>query len=124
MIDESQIFINLTKNVPNLQCWFTNTNHFECLPLDINTTKNLDCEIIGEKLKPKKGTEVIYSDLIGLMPLKDEYLDTFDDFMLNGKMVFYENGFIFVDNKLNAIVLPYEYLKKMTFHQTTEETWM
>ena len=41
MVDESQTFITVTEGVPNIQAWFTNINHHESLPLEVNTQKNL-----------------------------------------------------------------------------------
>jgi len=47
---DSKLHINLTENVPNLLSWFTNIAHHESLPIEINTTKNLDCPYLGDKL--------------------------------------------------------------------------
>lgn len=57
------------------------------------------------------------------MPVKEEYGDIFDDVILIGKLVFYENGFVFQDNKINTIALPYEHVKEMVFH-VTKEWWL
>ena len=111
------MYINITKNVPNLQCWFTNEKHYESLPLEINTLKNLENEHLGERLRAKEGG-VLYSDLCGLLPIKDEFKNELDDIILNGKLVFYQKGMIFVDHKLHAIVLPYALIKEMNIYQT------
>ena len=44
MVDENSVYINVTKNIPNLQAWFTNIGHHEHMPLEINTMKNLECD--------------------------------------------------------------------------------
>jgi len=64
-----------------------------------------------------------YKDLVGLLPIKNEYADAFDDVVLNGKLVFYQFGFIFVDNKLNAFVLPYDLVKELNFY-VEKEYWL
>ena len=43
-IDDQQCFITLTDGVPNLLNWFTNTNHYEHLTMEVNTQKNLECD--------------------------------------------------------------------------------
>jgi hypothetical protein len=40
--------------------------------------------------------------------VKPEFQEVFDDVVLNGKLVFYQKGMVFVDNKIDAIVLPFE----------------
>jgi hypothetical protein len=122
-VKESQIFINVTENVPNLQFWFTNIAHHENLPIEINIAKNLDCEHLGEKLLSKTG-DTLYKDIIGLLPIKDEYTDAFDDVPLNGKMLFYQRGFIFIDNRLHALVMPYEQIKNLNFYVNRDELWL
>jgi len=99
MIDDNSIYINVTENVPNLQCWMTNINHYESLPVEINTVKNLESEHLGERLRAhgKNATGILYDGLTGLMPVRDELSDTFDDVILNGKLVFYQKGMIFLD---------------------------
>ena len=122
VIEENQVHINLTKGVPNLQSWFTNHKHFENLPLEVNTLKNLENEHLGERLRSKDGG-VLYQDLHGLLPIKQEHQNEFDDIVLNGKLVFYEKGMIFVDNKLHAIVLPWACVKLMNVY-VTKQWWL
>lgn len=43
--------------------------------------------------------------------------------MLNGKLIFYEKGMIFVDARFHAIVMPYELIKEMTIHQEKDDWW-
>lgn len=123
IIEDSSLYVNLTENVPNLQSWFTNIAHHESLPREINTEKRLDCEYLGDKLQSKAGN-TFYKDVIGLLPIKEEFADAFDDFPLNGKVVFYECGFIFVDIKLNAFVLPYDLIKQLNFYVNRVDHWM
>lgn len=122
VIEESSVYINATQNVPNLQSWFTSIDHFESLPLEVNTVKNLECEHLGERLRTQGGG-ALYSDLNGLLPVKEDYAGQFDDVVLNGKLVFYEKGMIFVDNKLHALILPYESISEMNVH-VTDEWWL
>lgn len=42
----------------------------------------------GFRLRKKEGG-VLYPDLHGLMPIKDDQKNEFDDIVLNGKLVFY-----------------------------------
>lgn len=123
LIEEGQVFINFTDNVPYLQFWHTNLNHYESLPVEVNTLKNLDCEELGERLKPKEGG-VLYQDLHGVLPVKPEFQEVFDDVVLNGKLVFYQKGMVFVDNKIDAIVLPFENVEQMNVYQSDEEQWL
>lgn len=44
--------------------------------------------------------------------------------MLNGKLIFYERGFIFVDKKINAFVLSYEDIEEIKFYQGTKHILM
>ena len=85
------------------------------MPLEVNTLKNLENEHLGERLRAKEGG-VLYSDLHGLLPIKEDQANEFDDIVLNGKLVFYEKGMIFVDHKLHAIVLPYALIKEMNLY--------
>ena len=121
MVDDQEVYVNITHGVPNLQSWFTNLDHYENLPLEINTVKNLECGHLGEKRRLKDG--IVVQNCHGLMPVKEEYADIFDDVILIGKLVFYENGFVFQDNKINTIALPYDHVKEMTFH-VTKEWWL
>lgn len=123
IIEESSVYINATQNVPNMQSWFSSIKHFESLPLEVNTLKNLECEHLGERLRAQSGG-VLYSDLHGLLPLKEQYADQFDDIVLNGKLVFYEKGMIFVDNKLHAFVMPYDLVEHMNVYVTDSEWWL
>lgn len=122
-VKESQIYINVTENVPNLQFWFTNIAHHENLPVEINIAKNMDCEYLGDKLLSKTG-DTLYKELIGLLPIKKDYADAFDDVPLNGKLLFYQRGFIFMDNRLHAIVVPYEQVKALNFYVNRDEMWL
>jgi hypothetical protein len=106
----------------------SNINHHESLPVEINTMKNLECEHLGDRLraaqiKNEKPKGVLYEGLRGILPVKDEFSDTFEDVVLNGKLVFYEKGMIFTDSRLHAIVMPYENVKIMTIYET-EEWWL
>ena len=57
------------------------------------------------------------------MPVKEEFSDKFEDLILYGKIVFYDEGFIFVDNKLNAVVIPYTLVKCITFFRNEKKEY-
>jgi hypothetical protein len=65
-----------------------------------------------------------YSDVRGILPVQPEYADVFEDVVLNGKIVFYEKGFIFVDIKVHAIAMPYDHVSEMNFYVTDGEWWL
>ena len=52
------------------------------------------------------------------MPLKASIaeLGLFADLNLYGKLVFYQRGFIFVDQKLNSFVLSYDDIEHINFY--------
>jgi len=64
-----------------------------------------------------------YTDIPGLLPLKQQYSEFFQDFVLNGKLVFYQNGFIFVDNRIYAIVLSYDDIAELNFY-LADDVWL
>lgn len=57
-----------------------------------------------------------YTDMIGLLPMKSSYSDMFHDFVLSGKLVFYEKGLIFVDNRVYCLAISYEDLDEINFY--------
>jgi hypothetical protein len=116
MVDEDQVYINVSLNVPNLQCWMTTLSHYESLPLEINTIKNLECSLLGDRVRADK-TTVLYSNMQGILPLKEQLRGVYQDVVLNGKLVFYEQGMIFLDNRYHAVVMPYSLVKTMTIFQ-------
>jgi hypothetical protein len=59
----------------------------------------------------------------GFIPVKEPHNDLFNDINLMGKLVFYERGFIYVDNRLNSFVLSYEDIEHIHFY-LAEELWM
>jgi hypothetical protein len=67
---------------------------------------------------------VAYSDIHGVLPVLPEHSDIFEDVVLNGKIVFYQKGFIFVDNKIHALAMPYDHVKEMNFYVTDSEWWL
>jgi len=93
------------------------------LPQEINTIKPLDNEHLGERIRANKEGGVLYPDLHGLMPIKEDQQNEFDDIVLNGKLVFYEKGMIFVDSKLHSIVLPWCMIKEMNVY-VTKHWWL
>ena len=58
------------------------------------------------------------------MPVKEQFTDVIRDFVLTGKMSFYEKGFIYTDSRLGAFVVPYTNVAKITFHVTDDRDWM
>ena len=59
-----------------------------------------------------------------MMPVKEQFTDVIRDFVLTGKMSFYEKGFIYTDSRLGAFVVPYTNVAKITFHVTDDRDWM
>lgn len=57
------------------------------------------------------------------MPVKEPFNELFGDFNIFGKLVFYEQGLIFVDNKLNCFVLSYPEIEHIVFYMGDEQ-WM
>jgi hypothetical protein len=58
-----------------------------------------------------------------LVPLKDQFKEYFADLVLNGKLVFYETGFIYVDLKLGSSVLAYDDILELNFY-LDKEVWL
>lgn len=44
--------------------------------------------------------------------------------MLAGKLAFYEKGFIFTDQRLGAFVVPFIFVRKITFNMSDSGDWM
>ena len=89
---DSDTWLNITSNVPTLQLWFTSHKHYEHLPLQIQTEKNLQCERMGTRLN-------YYQDMQGLLRVKSELREVMPDGinLASVKLVFYEKGFVMVD---------------------------
>jgi hypothetical protein len=107
-IIDNETQINITTNVPNLQLWYTTNKHYENLPLSIQTEKNLQSDKLGDRVN-------YFTDLVGILPVKEQLTEYIHDIVLSGKWAFYEKGFIFVDNRLNAIVLGYDDIESFKF---------
>ena len=58
------------------------------------------------------------------MPIQEQYCDVFEDVVVNGKLIFYEKGMIFVDNKYHALTLPYENVEQMKFFVGAKDWWL
>lgn len=70
--------------------------HYENLAKPIQTEKNLDCDQLGERLN-------YYQELSGLMGLREDMQEVFQQealTMWGVKIVFYEKGFIIVDQRV------------------------
>lgn len=113
---DNETQINITTNVPNLQLWYTTNKHYENLPLSIQTEKNLQCDKLGERVN-------YYTDLVGLLPLKEQFVGYFQDIVLSGKWAFYEKGFIFMDQRLNAIAYGYDDIEAFNFY-IGDQIWL
>jgi hypothetical protein len=118
---DSKNFINLTANVPVIQAWHTNANHYANTRVPILTEKNLDCEEhFGDRVR-----DDFYDDVFGFLPVQQKHLTTLKhDFLLFGKLMFYEKGFIYTDLRLGAFVVPYSQLQKITFHFNDTHDWI
>ena len=114
---DPKTYINVTKNVPNTQMWYTDNMHFANVPQPILTEKYIVCEQLGDRKDHHEG-------FIGLLPVKEEFKSMMKDIILTGKLSFYEKGFIYTDNRLGAFVVPYTHIEKLTFHITNDRDWM
>lgn len=122
MVDENSVHINITKNIPNLQHWISDTKHYESLPIEINTAKILECEILGEKNRNDR-VGAVYQSIYGILPVCENLKDIFRDFVLLGKIVFFEKGFMFIDQRFHGFILPYHHFKQITLYQT-QQYWL
>lgn len=75
---------------------------------------------MGERL----GSKSIYTNLPGLLPIQEQYCDVFEDVVVNGKLVLYQKGLIFVDNKCHALALPYTHVEKINFYVGAKDWWL
>jgi hypothetical protein len=92
------------------------------MPVPILTEKNLECDLLGDKIMKDH-----HPLLLGLQPIKEEYQTLCrDSLILVGKLQFYQTGFIFVDQRQGAYVVPYEDCDEIKFHLTGDqaENWM
>ncbi|CDW75335.1 UNKNOWN [Stylonychia lemnae] len=106
---DKDTYINISKHTPNLEFWYTTNKHYENLPQEIKTEKNLQCEKLGSRLN-------YFQDLHGFIEVKEPFNEFIQDVNLFGKLVFYEQGFIFVDQKLNCFVVTYPEVETVNFY--------
>lgn len=111
---EPTIFINITKNIPNNQFWYTQHQHFKHLPVPVLTEKILRTDALGEKI----GND-FHDKINGFIPVQASYKQFafMKDLLLLGKLVFFENGFIYLDTRLNAFMILYEDIQEVNFYQ-------
>jgi hypothetical protein len=105
---DTKNFINLTGNVPILQAWHTDFNHYANTPVPILTEKNLYMDDhFGERIKGD-----FHEDVFGFLPVQQKLLPLLKhDMLLYGKIMFYEKGFIYTDLRLGAFVVLYSQLQ-------------
>lgn len=72
--------------------------------MPVLTEKILRSDALGERIR-----DDFHDKINGLIPVRDELKQRgfMKDFILLGKLIFYENGFIYVDNRLNAFMILY-----------------
>lgn len=80
----------------------------------------MECDQLGERLQTKS----VYTGLHGLLPVQEQYSDVFEDVVVNGKLVLYEKGLIFVDNKSHALALPYTHIEQLKFYVGSKDWWL
>ena len=63
---------------------------------------------------------------MGFYPVREEFHQTLQDRILNGKLTFFERGMIFSDMRLGSFVLPYSAIERITTHGATNDRhdWM
>lgn len=61
--------------------------------------------------------------MYGILPVSESLKDIYNDLVLFGKLIFFEKGFMFIDQRFHAIVVPYLLIKTMTIYQT-QEWWL
>ncbi len=88
--NETNEYLNFTQNVPNLQIWETNHKHYENVPVPILTEKTLRSEKLGER-------QNYFTEVMGLLPVKEPLDEIFSSFVMQGKWVFYELGFVYTE---------------------------
>jgi len=71
-------------------------------------------DALGEKI----GND-FHDKINGFIPVQASYkqLGFMKDLLLLGKLVFFENGFIYVDTRLNAFMILYEDIQEVNFYQ-------
>jgi hypothetical protein len=84
--------------------------------MTIQTEKNLQSDKLGDRVN-------YYTDLMGLLPIKEQFVGYFQDIVLNGKWSFYDKGFIFTDQRLNAFVLGYDDIESLNFY-VADQIWL
>jgi len=77
------------------------------------TEKILRSDALGERIR-----DDFHDKLNGFIPIRDELKQRgfMKDFILLGKLIFYENGFIYVDNRLNAFMILYSDILEVNFY--------
>lgn len=124
---DPKTYLCVTKNVPNTQFFITSHKHFVYTPLPILTEKNIQCELLGDKLT--KGTH-FYENILGMVPVCEELNDVVHDQILMGKLQFYEEGFIYTEKRQGAFFIPYADLEAMTYyldessHTSIKNVWI
>ena len=111
----SEKSLNLTKNVPNMLCFYTTHLHYQYCNTTWYTEKNIRCERLGER-------QFVINKIDGVYPLKQKYLEVVPDFILKGKLVVYEKAIIFQDSTLHNFIMDFDTIQKVIFH-TGNTTW-
>ena len=78
------------------------------------------CDLLGDKIKTE-----FFEDIMGFLPLETTMLQLLrNDFLLYGKLSFYEKGLIFTDTRLGAFVVLNSHIAKILFHMNEEQNWI
>ena len=118
-IIEPKTSICLTKCVPNSLAWQTDNMHYRNTPLPLDLSQPINCAKLGEMQETSP-------EVMGFYPVKEEFHQTLQDRILNGKLTFFERGMIFSDMRLGSFVLPYSAIERITTHGATNDRhdWM
>jgi hypothetical protein len=112
-----QNLIHLTKNVPKMLNYYSSNKHYENLYVPVVTERKLNNDDLEDRL-------FYYTDMMGLLPYEEKSTDVLgSDYILNGKLVCYVGGMIFVDIRLNAFVLKYSDIEAVNYHLGGNELW-
>lgn len=62
------------------------------------------------------------NDIVALYPMPAKYSDVVPDVMLTGKLIVFENCFVFEDSYMHNFFVDYKNIEKVTFY-TGKKTW-
>ena len=105
--------------MPNSLVWQTDNMHYRNTPLPLDLSQPVKCAKLGEMQESSP-------EVTGFYPVREEFHQTLQDRILNGKLTFFERGMVFSDMRLDSFVLPYTAIERITIHGNTNDRhdWM